>query len=247
YAALSHCWGGANPLRTTKSTLQSHQASVQFGPDSLTFAQAADVTRSLGIRYLWIDSLCIVQDDRDDWEAEAAKMKQVYRDATVTLSADGASDSSKGLFSAGTLPRVSAHQTMAITTLGPNGEPLSTRAWVLQERVLSPRIIHFYEEELVWSCQSQQRCECRLLPTTPSSLGGFRRLLAILPGPKSARDLILEWPKLVEEFTGKAITFAEDRLPAISGLAALMHERTESKYLAGLWSKDLEYSLLWIS
>jgi hypothetical protein len=253
-----------------------------------------------------IDSLCIVQDDSNDWEAEAAKMTQIYRHATVTISADGAVDAPKGLYCEPGA-RTSAHNTISISTRGPNGGPavvyarlrsysstvhttgappnattifarplspsdpdsaphsslptspskLSTRAWVVQERILSPRIIHFYKEELVWSCQGIQRCECRLLAGS-SSPGSFRHLLSPTPpatlssfaSPDQAQDqAILQWPALVSEFTAKEITYAKDRLPAISGLAALIQSRVCSPsaptYLAGHWSTDLEYSLLW--
>lgn len=253
-----------------------------------------------------IDSLCIVQDDPDDWEAEAAKMTQIYRHAAVTISADGAVDASQGLYCEPGA-RTSANNTISISTLGPNGEPavvyarlrsysstvhttgappntttifarplspsdpdsaphsslltspskLSTRAWVVQERILSPRIIHFYKEELVWSCQGIQRCECRLLAGA-SSPSSFRRLLSATPlatipsfaSPDRAQsEAILQWPALVSEFTAKEITYAKDRLPAISGLAALVQSRVSSPsaptYFAGHWSTDLEYSLLW--
>lgn len=271
YAALSHCWGGHTPVTTTRDTLECHKRSLRFDSQSKTFADAVEVTRSLGLQYLWVDSLCIIQDDADDWTAESAKMSEVYRNATITFSADGADNASGGLF--GSLSfRTLAHKVYSIETEGlygelimvyarlrstrpsdPDSSPhsshntrpsnLSTRAWVVQERILSPRIVHFHKEELVWSCYGQQRCECRLIAGASSS-GTFRRLLA---SKGSSYDLLLEWPKLVSQFTAKGLTFAKDRLPAISGLATLMHQHTLSRYMCGLWSGDMDYSLLWMS
>ncbi|KAK0744389.1 heterokaryon incompatibility protein-domain-containing protein [Apiosordaria backusii] len=278
YIALSHCWGGKTPLATTRSTLQSHQESIQFDANSKTFAEAVDVTRALGFQYLWIDSVCIVQDDADDWIAEAAKMRDIYSHATLTLAADGAEDTSQGLFGIGRLDaRISANKTCIVTTQDTNGSSvevygrlrstmpsdpntaphsslgsktskLSTRAWVLQERMLSPCTVHFNDEELVWSCFGQQRCECRWIAGASES-GHFRRLLLTAgnPSPELERNLLIEWPKVVEEFTTKGLTYPKDRLPALSGLATLLQEKTTSRYLAGLWSEDMAYSLLWIA
>ena len=218
-----------------------------------------------------IDSLCIVQDDEDDWSAEAAKMNDVYQNAAITLSADGATDTAGGLLPDQSI-RASAQVVQTITlddpvggqskyyarfrtnapslpnsfphsSLDPKPTRLSTRGWVVQERILSQRMVHFYTDELVWSCHSQQRCECRLLPGI-SLTGPFRRFLA---EAEAGTDLLIEWPDLVAKYTSKELTFEKDRLMAISGLAALMKQHTDSEYLAGLWDMDLPYSMLWMS
>ncbi|KAF2111990.1 heterokaryon incompatibility protein-domain-containing protein [Lophiotrema nucula] len=99
YAALSHCWGNCSPVRTTMSNLDEHLKEL---PGSLpqTFADAIAVTKALEIRYLWIDSLCIIQDSDEDWSSEALHMAQVYSNAVVTISADAAHDSFGGFLSA---------------------------------------------------------------------------------------------------------------------------------------------------
>jgi hypothetical protein len=95
YCALSHCWGGSSPLTTTKSNLTSHTAGLP-APLPRTFSDAAAVTRALGVEYLWIDSICIVQDSTEDWASEAAKMADVYQNAFVTICADAAIGSNSG-------------------------------------------------------------------------------------------------------------------------------------------------------
>jgi hypothetical protein len=98
YAALSHCWGGNISLQTTTATLERHMKQIILGKSSQTSKDAIRVTRELGIKYIWIDSLCIIQDDNKDWELEASRMNQVYRNASITLSADAASNPFEGLF-----------------------------------------------------------------------------------------------------------------------------------------------------
>jgi hypothetical protein len=97
YCALSHCWGRLDkrPIVTTRCTLGDHTRSIEFKELPKTFQDAVTVTRGIGVRYLWIDSLCIVQDDTDDWEKEAGK---IYERAILTIAASGAQDSTKGCF-----------------------------------------------------------------------------------------------------------------------------------------------------
>ncbi|KAH9204844.1 hypothetical protein DL95DRAFT_271743, partial [Leptodontidium sp. 2 PMI_412] len=90
------------------------------------------ITRSLGIRYLWIDCLCIIEDDPQDWEQQAAAISSVYRHAYLTISASASLDSTSGCF-----------------------PPLSTRGWTLQERVLSPRTVHYASDQLYFECESE--------------------------------------------------------------------------------------------
>jgi hypothetical protein len=99
WVSLSHCWGGSSPLQTTTGNLESHMAGLP-GPFPQTFADAVAVTRMLGLRYLWIDSLCIIQDSHEDWVHESAHMATVYENAYVTISADAAKDSFQGFLSA---------------------------------------------------------------------------------------------------------------------------------------------------
>jgi hypothetical protein len=97
YIALSHCWGMSGPpIRTTRESLQDYEREVELSALPKSFQDAVTVTRSLGVRYLWIDSLCIVQNDEKDWEAEASKMSSVYSHAYITLAATEAKNSTEG-------------------------------------------------------------------------------------------------------------------------------------------------------
>lgn len=140
-----------------------------------TFQDAIVVSRRLQIKYLWIDSLCILQDSPEDWKHESAQMHHVYGNAYVTIAADDSRDSSEGLFRV----RPPFFVTPTIVTAAWNEvpskkfiviprrfwsdsvaeSPLNQRAWVLQERYLSPRIIHFGESQILWECRSLECCE----------------------------------------------------------------------------------------
>ena len=188
YVALSHCWGGCQPLTTKTSTLAERQDAIPLSTMPLTFQHAVHVTRRLGFRYLWIDSLCIIQDSTSDWEGQAGQMQHVYEGAVVTIAADAGGDSGCGLSSTdkrkvfrGTrIPgqnlivapgpesgETPAHFPRTFVNGGELEKPrnygsqLQTRGWTFQERVLAPRVLHYGEHELAWECASAITCECR--------------------------------------------------------------------------------------
>ena len=98
YAILSHCWG-PRPIITTKlQDIAIRCRNIDFSTLSKTFQDAVLVTRSLGLKYLWIDSLCIVQDSKKDWEIESSKMGTYYSYAQICIAATAASEGSIGCF-----------------------------------------------------------------------------------------------------------------------------------------------------
>ncbi|KXX74466.1 hypothetical protein MMYC01_204470 [Madurella mycetomatis] len=192
YVALSHCWAKHQPLTTKKGTLQQRKKGIPLVNVPQAFQDAILVTRKLGIGYLWIGSLCIIQNDSDDWVREAARKCSVYQNATLTISADAARGSTQGL-----LKQVSARRFSPAVALPVSGndlnsnpvyireiavgswerpgelgglhlmdiqraEPLLGRAWVLQEWLLSRRISHFCSGELFWECNTPMQCEYKI-------------------------------------------------------------------------------------
>lgn len=169
YIALSHCWGKTQIITTTKATIASRKESIEWSLLSQTFQDAITWTRRLGIPYIWIDSLCIVQDDLQDWATESTKMGTIYEHAHLTLAATAAPSGTLGFRSPRTPPqsfhlrdtphRVSAqlqpsHDSFTRRSQAdPRLMPLLSRAWVYQERLLSAR-------ELVFECQNGYACEC---------------------------------------------------------------------------------------
>lgn len=197
YTALSHYWGkGAVPIQTSTESIEQHFNSIPWEDCCKTFQDAILITRGLGIQYLWIDSLCILQDDILDWKTESANMANIYANSYLTISATASADGSVGcLFPrcinfGGRMPRsevlvLSEVQNGIISkvyarnaSVDAHGEftndairnkktsPLLSRAWCYQDRLLSNRIIHFHAEEMVWECGSSLVCECGYLNGT---------------------------------------------------------------------------------
>ena len=168
YTALSHCWGSTThgPVTTTLANLERRKQRIRFADLPLTFQDALTTTRKLKIPYLWIDSLCIIQDSPDDWEKEAAKMSAVYAGSVCTLSALGSPDSNGGFYrqTEKHTDFVYRHdlemgsQRVRVFACEPNdwglNGPLMDRAWTLQERELSNRLLHFSRNDLFWECKT---------------------------------------------------------------------------------------------
>lgn len=110
---LSHCWGNVSPLTTTKATLSQHAQQIPLATLPKTFRDAVAICRSVGVEFLWIDSLCIIQDDGDDWSREAAQMKAVYANCYAMISADGSANPHGGCFGAGVNPKTCSFEVQS--------------------------------------------------------------------------------------------------------------------------------------
>ncbi|CZR50470.1 uncharacterized protein PAC_00343 [Phialocephala subalpina] len=167
YVALSHCWGGSSHCRTTKACLKQRENALKIMELPKTVQDAVFIVRKLGLRYLWVDSLCIIQDDEDDWLREAGRMAAVYEGAYLTIAASSSADGSGGLFVCRKpqelvrLPCQKDDGAKGHMYLGIADEdaaqrmfqgPLNSRAWVLQEHLFSRRTIHFAEDQMYWEC-----------------------------------------------------------------------------------------------
>ena len=94
HICLSHCWGSYRPLKLEKATLEVFKSRISWNSLPLTFQDAISFARKLGVKYIWIDSLCIIQDDREDWERESANMAAIYQGLLLALAATRAESSS---------------------------------------------------------------------------------------------------------------------------------------------------------
>lgn len=153
YAALSYCWGSTIPEsgKTTSKTLQTHREGIDYALLPRTLREAIAVTRSLGLPFMWIDALCIIQGDEDNWKRESLTMFQVYSQAAVTIAAGVWDHCDGGFLNSSKVPfinRLKARRTNFARftdtleqSLSEN--PLAFRGWALQERELSTRVIHF--------------------------------------------------------------------------------------------------------
>lgn len=179
YLTLSHCWGQLNIKRLLQDNLSDFAQNIEWNELPKTFQDAIFITRMLGVKYLWIDSLCIIQDSLVDWESESANMANIYSNAFCNIAATAAKDARDGcLFNRNphlsqvcrlqihSLPcSVQPSEDNNLYDLIPQGfwienileAPLGDRAWVLQEHFLSPRIIHCGKSQLLWECQELVR------------------------------------------------------------------------------------------
>jgi len=166
YLTLSHSWGGLQGIiKLTSANMDMLKENIR--PESLpkSFQDAVRIARFLGVRYLWIDSLCIIQDSKEDWVAEAALMGSIYENSLCTIAASAAIDSNHGCFTnrdpirfatchvAGSAPyQKGLFIQPPISRRTFSHCHLDTRAWTFQEKILSPRTISFGRLEIQWSC-----------------------------------------------------------------------------------------------
>lgn len=178
YIALSHCWGKLPPeirekICTYLRNIDDRRKGINFNMLPKTFQDAVVVTRKLGKRFLWIDSLCIIQDDKQDWEKESKLMEQVFSSAYCTIAATSAGDSTEGFLHSNHSPSSTQFVSVPYTLKSPlyvcqaiddfgrdvlEGK-LNQRAWVLQERALSHRTIHITKTQTYWECGRGVHCE----------------------------------------------------------------------------------------
>ncbi|KFA68152.1 hypothetical protein S40285_08836 [Stachybotrys chlorohalonatus IBT 40285] len=266
YVALSYCWGAAGALTTLRSNIQQHQRGITLDTFPRTLREAILFTAGLGIRYLWIDALCIIQDDVDDWAIQAAKMTEIYGFSTITLSATSSFDCDHGLFVKMTedgIPVGRYHHpepgggqgTIFLAPHGPEGyinldaEFLSTRGWTYQERAVPPRTLHFTDAGVLWECCEGYDQEAASTDWgKPTQKKEIATLFNSDPSvvPHDERSQYYEtWNKWVCGFSTRKLTKITDKLPAMGGLAKALAPRLNDTYIAGIWASNFLDGLLW--
>lgn len=258
YVAISHRWGLSGsqkmPLQTTRRNLKQHCKGISYQCLPSTFRDAVIVTRMLGIRYLWIDALCILQDDQDDWLKESSQMGSIFKNSLTTIAIHSARNSSEGFLWRRYVPeflRIQPRQRRseepssfytslpilsdyAVISRLQNSQ-ISHRAWVLQELCLSPHILHFVEDRMVWDC-AHQRVTIGEQPTsTPASI------MRSLDSNSSH-----QWLRMVELYSSCEMTKSCDKLPAIAGIANVWPVPQADAYHYGIFEGSVCNSLLWL-
>ncbi|KUJ13816.1 HET-domain-containing protein [Mollisia scopiformis] len=270
YATLSHCWGNYLPLRLLTSNITNFMSGEALSDLPPTYSDAIEACHKLGIGYLWIDSLCIIQDSVTDWEQESARMGQIYLGGICNLAATAAFDARDGMF----YPRdAQLFKPIKARINNPSEEvcyifirdiwsdmvekaPLNSRAWVCQERLFSPRTLHFCKSQLAFECRELSACEslpteyCELprLADGPQSKKRWMQKIVHHTSdtePNDIQNLLQTWMEFVELYSRCSITFQSDILVTFSGLAATFNAQLNTDYLAGLWRADLPQQLLW--
>ncbi|CAN9134573.1 unnamed protein product [Alternaria alternata] len=283
YTALSYCWGGFQTHQTEKNRIKRymHALPVERLPNSLR--DAILLTRALGIQYIWIDSLCIIQDCNEDKDREMTRMANIYKDAIFTISAAKAKSCNDGFLDVQERRTELLHDSIKLPMNCLNGVigsvllypfrsqfqgvliPIDKRAWTYQEKILSRRVISFFDDSIEWRCPSCHLSDDMLAKeesgaTDPIYLGATRaifertgRLGRFLYScsekkhefRKNPDMLPTIWWMAVREYTMGSLSNLDDRLPAIAGIVSEFHDLTGDVYVAGLWISHLIKDLQW--
>ncbi|KAK3316466.1 heterokaryon incompatibility protein-domain-containing protein [Apodospora peruviana] len=271
YAALSYVWGKVLPLKLTKAKLEHFKSGIPWHSIPKTLQDAIIITHRLGLRYVWIDALTIIQDDHEDWEVEAALMATVYGNAYITIAATASEDCHKGIFAPRTVsarnvlvgPLTKDEHPKEVDLLCPGkiyarkswGDmvrwyPLQKRGWTLQEQVLSRRVIQYETHNLVWHCRESRAAESgpKLVrgAFTPLNPIGFVRP-PDTPDARGIKRLSEIWNGFLPSYTERLLTQESDKLPAILGVAKALQTAGMGRYHVGLWQSDLLTGLTWYS
>ncbi|KAE9374338.1 hypothetical protein N431DRAFT_335373, partial [Stipitochalara longipes BDJ] len=177
--------------------------------------EAVYLTRRIGIKYLWIDALCIVQGDEADWMRNAARMDEIYGNATLAIAAASAASCVQGVLT----PGLYQHWKLP-SRLTPDYEPMNHRSWTLQERLLSHRYLSFESVTEQFALRSYH--------------------LSI-----NFENPFRLWLKVISDYTSRYLTNEGDKLPALSGIAKVINTHTGDQYLAGLWRHKILELLRW--
>lgn len=261
YMTLSHCWGNVDCLKLTMDNYAQFLQGIP--PDSLPllYRDAIHTTLSLGQKYLWIDSLCIIQqgDNQQDWKSEVKLMSQVYSNSYCTISAKDTPNGHHTMFATRNPDAIRPFQAtkggtrpyhlldIFFWTSEISHSLINTRGWVFQERLLAPCVLYFGQRQIFWECRESTAAE-----TYPRGVTGqwgapetlqFKKYLSNTA--VSATDAYSWWEEVVSTYTACKLTFPADKLVAISAVARVLATLLKDEYVAGMWRRNLQTELLW--
>lgn len=256
YMTLSYCWGATHDLTLTASTLEKFSKGQNIHDLPQTFQDTFTIARRFSISYVWIDSLCVLQDSMEDWEMESSNMREIYANSVCNIAASASHDVCGGLFRSHNAVDL---EPIVITTRIRDREvgeyhlidadywnrhvgrlPLHKRGWAFQECLLACRVLYFTEDQVFWQCPTETKGETYVLSKIPRLRG--------MDGPHtmSRYDSSLDlWENWVRHFSRCDLTYPDDKLAAITGLANAFQELTKKEYAAGHWASDIVRSLDW--
>ncbi|OAL48914.1 HET-domain-containing protein [Pyrenochaeta sp. DS3sAY3a] len=267
YIALSYCWGTCEVVKTLSMNIESFHQALPLDRLPQTIKDAITVTKRLGFRYLWVDALCIVQDDHDDWAAEAKRMSSVYQYAFLTIAAISGVEATSGLFTPKP-PEQTVHVgglqfSMPLATLDEelDRSKWNTRGWVMQERFLSRQLVHYAHSQLYFECKEGYISEGdqNAYHSEKSKNSGFDTIATNdnheYQSRFSERSRKLNF-RLNSLGTRSEDLIEKDKLAAIEGLSQAVcayivdskrsrHEKNATKHLAGMLIDGLFQQLKW--
>ena len=271
YLTLSHVWGNAEIIRLTKASFTELRYGIDISRLPETFQDAVYMTKFLGYGFIWIDSLCIVQDSKEDWAKEAASMVSVYENAICTIAAIQ-KDSHSGCFANRNplalrpcmlLPDhklyVYPSSLFHTSKKSPGTAPISQRAWTFQERIRSRRILFLGANELWWECSnltaaepypagvehlSLRLCRPEAFFTDSEEILRFREFTrGRTEGTNESTATC--WHQMVQEYTKRDLTYDSDKLIAMQGIIQPFQQSSGLTLLAGLIKERMLLELSW--
>ncbi|CAO1602657.1 hypothetical protein XANCAGTX0491_006261 [Xanthoria calcicola] len=267
YLALSYCWGGAVNMRTLRENVHIREKyGLHVADLPAVIRDAITVARKLKFEYLWVDSLCICQDDEQEWEQEAALMADIYGGSVFTISALSSPNANVGFLGSRqrSIVPIGSIQFSGKGEEHDDGdrplllfireEPqwlddeltsgsLSQRGWPLQERILAPGVLHFGRYQVFWECNEDEE----MFSETGDQIRNSLRINTNNDCSHLTVNDTFLWENLLRDFSRRDLTIFSDRLHAISGLAARLRRigAFTGRYVAGLWESRLDKLLLW--
>lgn len=261
YAALSYVWGSTNSLLLLQETSDKLYSPGGLGHFKIprTIGDAIEVTRRIGQRYLWVDAVCIQQDDAEDKARQIFHMDNIYSNAIVTIVSAGGDHADSGLCGINpTYPRrppvIAESQGFRFIAASPSfwdllsagRSPWATRAWTYQESRLSRRMLIFSEDGVLWKCQSSERPEDWVSEVQSDGVQIAVSSRNLWASERSILGDRWDYPRLVSHYGTRRMTYDSDGLNAISSILSVSASGMKDGYLCGLLvSTLLEQGLFW--
>ncbi|KAL6903180.1 heterokaryon incompatibility domain-containing protein [Trichoderma evansii] len=267
YIALSYCWGGDQAFKLLNDLVKVWVKDMPHAQLPQTIKDAIQVTMYLGIQYLWIDALCIIQDSDQDKAEQISCMAEIYEQAHVTISAARATAVPEGFLHS---RYIDGEQGFRMPFTCEDGqpsavilwqgrepdawEPIDKRSWCLQESILSPRVLEYGTHNIRYHCARSRSDESKL--QSDGWIGHsktFAQLNMSHPLTSSvdwaslgdSYKFVQVWQTLVSHYTRRGLGWYQDKLLAISAIARKMSRSTSKTYMTGLWAEYLGELLLW--
>ncbi|KAJ5623219.1 HET domain protein [Penicillium lividum] len=251
-----------------KDNMKQLKESIDYETLPKTIQDVIRVAQGLGVRYVWVDALCIVQDDEEVKKQQIDQMKNIYGNSYLAVQAANVNTVMESFLKPRDLPkpfklRYDECSHIYLRGYTPDRFPKGLarkRAWVFQESVLPDRLLSYGDDQIIFQCREEAQWEDgfrsnRQDSNSPALLSPLdwrrdysgSRLDQPTPPPNRRLDFLAAWYTAVDQYTSRGLTYPGDRLPAISGAALRLQEEIGGRYVAGIWESDLPWGLLWES
>ena len=270
YVTLSYKWGDSHPLRTRDGNLEERCKDVRLEDFPQTLKDALFITKKLGFRYIWIDCLCIIQGNKQDWSGQSQEMTSIYNGSTLNISATSSKSHSAGILNkrpeqmvrVGTWFELESENWCEVIsagrplrTLDLEEKEISARGWVFQERLVSPATLHYTDEGLLWECGSDLVPEHRQSLSSVKWKENWKNIvdrkagtdvqIHLVKRKRKTNDPRNSWKNWLCAYSERELFDHNDKFPAMAGVAKAFAETFNLRYAAGLWREDIFSGLTW--